>query len=276
MLILVFLSFPAAQAHAKGSPEPILYTYYRQMGWGDRIEVGFLDSNGDCWVLSGSDSELKWPYKAEEQIQYLKDHKFDQAGTLSHDDLFSIKSLISAVTPSDELSHPVADDAGTERTYAVRYGKDGSAAPIQLGMSGDSVFENTDYNAQGLYLAARNLFPGVTAYGGDMGPAGFMPVRISEFCSLGDLKGASVKAIFNDCESGPQNINLSQKEQKNILELAANGFVTGKVNAIGTTGGFRTYSFYRGSDRIGSIDICGGLLYRSDGMYSIAAEIGSD
>ena len=26
---------------------PILYTYYRQLGWGDSVQIGYVDSNGD-------------------------------------------------------------------------------------------------------------------------------------------------------------------------------------------------------------------------------------
>lgn len=272
LLLLVILVFPVSLAYAKDDPKPILYTYYRQMGWGDRIEIGYVDSNGDCWFLKGSDSDLEWPYGTDEQIQYLSEHCFEKVGTMKSGDLFSLKSLVYAVEPSNESSQPVACDAGTERTYAVRYGKDGVPDPVLLGMSGDDMFENKDLNAQGLYLAARRQFPNVTAYGDNMGPAGFTPVSITEFCSIGSLAGATVKAVFNDCEAGPSNIVLSLEEQEDILRFVSEGVVTGKVNAVSTTGGFRTFSFYRSSECLVSIDICDGLLYRNDGMYSIASD----
>ena len=271
LLVAVFLMAPFSRAYAAAPPEPVLYTCYRQMGWGDRVEIGYVDSKGDCWLLTGSDSELKWPYRPAEQIQYLSGHSFEKVGTLDHDDLFALKSLIYAVEPSTGSSVPAANDAGTERTYAVRTGKDGAPDPVLLGMSGDDMFENMDPNAHGLYLAARRLFPGVTAYGGSMGPAGFTPVSIAEFCSLGSLTGATVKAVFNDCEAGPAEIALSRAEQKEILSLAARGTVTGKVSAVSTTGGYRTYFFYRGGKCLGSVDLCDGLLYRNDGMYAIEA-----
>ena len=271
LLLFVCLMIPSLPAFAGVSAEPILYTYYRQMGWGDRVEIGYIDSNGDCWMLAGSDSELQWPFKPEEQIQYLSEHSFGKTDTMKYDELFALKSLISAVEPSDEPSHPVADDAGTERTYAVRYNKNGSSEPVLLGMSGDDMFENTDPNAQGLYLAARRQFPEVTAYGDNMGPTGFTPVNIVEFCNLGSLKGATVKAVFNDCEAGPGAVVLSPADQNEMLKLVSEGVVTGKVSAINTTGGYRTYSFFRGGKCLGSVDIYKGLLYRNDGMYSIEA-----
>ena len=271
LLVIVFLMAPSSHAYAKASSEPILYTYYRQMGWGDRVEIGYVDSNGDCWLLTGSDSELTWPYCPDEQIQFLSDHDFEKIGTMKFDDLFALESLISSVKISDGKSTPVADDAGTERTYAVRYDKDGAPEPVLLGMSGDDMFENTDPNAQGLYLMARRLFSKVTSYGENMGPAGFTPISIAKFCNLGSLTGASVKAVFNDCEAGPYSIDLSQSEQEEILSLISDGVVTGKVNALNTTGRYRTYSFYRGGEHLGSVDICDGLLYRNDGMYSVEA-----
>ena len=273
ILLLLTLVIPFSSAYADNTPKPILYTYYRQMGWGDRVEIGYLDGKGDCWILEGFDAEFEWPFSAEEQLQFLQDNDFEKTGTLKYDDLFALKSLISSVKAADGKSQPVANDAGTERTYAVRYDRDGSAEPVLLGMSGDDMFENTDYNAQSLYLAARELFPEVTAYGGDMGPAGFIPVRITEFCELGGLHGATVHAVYNDCEEGSSDIELNRSEQREILNLIGNGFVTGKVNAIGTTGDFRTYSFYRGDQYLGFVDICGDLLYASDGMYSIAADL---
>ncbi len=272
LLAIVFLMAPSSQAYAKALAEPVLYTYYRQIGWGDRVEIGYVDSSGDCWLLTGSDSELKWPYRPDEQIQYLTEHSFEKMGTLKSDDLFALKSLVYAVKPSTEPSHPAANDAGTERTYAVRYDKDGAPEPVLLGMSGDDMFENTDPNAQGLYLIARRLFPKVTAYGENMGPAGFTPISIAEFCNLGSLTGATVKAVYNDCEAGPNDIALSRAEQNEILRFASKGIVTGKVSAVSITGGFRTYYFYRGGKCLGSFDIYNSLLYRNDGMYSIEVD----
>ena len=175
------LSSPACADH---TPRPILYTCYRQMGWGDRVEIGYADSNGDLWTLNGYDSELEWPYGPEAQLQFLEEHDFCHIGTLTHDDLFDLESLVYAVEAFDGPSFPVAEDAGTERAYAIKYDRDGNVEPVLLGMSGDDMFENPDPNAQGLYLAAHKLFSNVTCYGESMGPAGFTPVSISEFCGL--------------------------------------------------------------------------------------------
>ena len=53
---------------------PILYTYYRQLGWGDSVQIGYVDSNGDLWALKGNDSELEWPGGRENQLRYLAEH----------------------------------------------------------------------------------------------------------------------------------------------------------------------------------------------------------
>ena len=274
--MIAFLSFALlfsfllpASACAETPSRPILYTYYQQVGWGDRVEIAYVDSGGDLWALNGYASNLHWPYKTEEQIQFLAEYEFENVGRLKHDELFALESLINAVEESDVPSYPVACDAGTEQTYAVRYGRDGGAEAVLLGMSGDDCFENTDPNAQGLYLAAHRLFPHVTHYGGIMGPVGFIPVRMTDFCKLGDLTGAVVKAYDMDCESGPNEISLSEKDQAQILDDVQNGLVTGKVSAIATTGGCIDYCFYRGDKLLGSISIYEGLLYCSDGMYTI-------
>ena len=46
------------------------------------------------------------------------------------------------------------------------------------------MFENMDPDAQALYLALREMFPGVTHYGAEpgMGPAGFQAVHIWQEC----------------------------------------------------------------------------------------------
>ena len=196
--------------------------------------------------------------------KFLAENSFENIGRLKFDDLFDLKSLVNAVQESDEPSYPAACDAGTEETYAVRYDRDGNAEAILLGMSGDDVFENTDPNAQGLYLAARRLFPGVIAYGGSMGPAGFVPKDLVGFCGLGSLSGATVRASYNDCESGPSEIPLSREQQKQILDTVRSTVVTGKVSACVTTGGFRSYDFFRGDQYLGCINIYNDLFHRTE------------
>ena len=40
-------------------PRIILYTAYRQVGWGDAVHIGCVDENGGLWAAKGYDSELK-------------------------------------------------------------------------------------------------------------------------------------------------------------------------------------------------------------------------
>ncbi len=249
---------------------PILYTYYRQLGWGDSVQIGYVDSNGDLWALKGNDSELEWPGGRENQLRYLEEHQFEKIGKLDHDDLFDLESLVGVVKKDEGPALPVANDAGTESTYAIQYDRDGNASTVLLGMSGDDVYENLDPNAQGLYLAARRLFPFVTCYGGSIGPVDFIPVSLTSFCHLGDLHGASVKAYYMDCETGPKERDLSKEEQSDIINEIMNSNVTGKVSATDITGGFTDYYFSIGNEELGHISIYNGKLYHSDGMYSIA------
>ena len=272
-VLLCPVLLPAAACAEKAEPRPILYTYYRQMGWGDRIQIGYVDSEGGLWTLEGHDSVLQWPYGVEDQIRYLTEHEFEPLEKLDWEALFDLRSLVAAAPVSDEKPHSAACDAGTERSYAVRYSREGAAEPVLLGMSGDDCFENIDPNAQGLYLALRKLFPNVTSYFGvgTMGPVGFLPVPLTVFCGLGDLRGASVTATYMDCEAGPKQRELSREDVARILSDTENAEVTGKVSATDTTGGFTVYAFRdRKGESLGSFCIYNGLLYASDGMYSIA------
>jgi len=254
----------------------ILYSYYRQMGWGDRVQIGCMDANGCLWLLTGHDSALQWPYQTEEQLEYLQaSHGMELVGRLNSEELFDLKSLVISAEDQGHASHPVANDAGTERSYAVQYGPEDHAHGILLGMSGDDCFENSDPNAQALYQSLRRLFPQVTCYGGNMGPRGFQPVSIRAFCGMEglDLDSLAVSAAYMDCEAGPRTLKVSEEDRLYLLRLIRYGKVTGKANATMTTGGTTCYDL---SDQAGnflsSLELYQGLLVRSDGMYTITAD----
>ena len=253
----------------------ILYTYYRQMGWGDRVQIGCVDANGCLWLLTGYDSKLQWPYQTEKQLEYLQaSHDMELVGRLDSEELFDLKSLVISTEDQGHASHPVANDAGSERSYAVQYGSEDQAHSILLGMSGDDCFENFDPDAQALYHYLRLLFPQVTCYGGGMGPKGFQPVPIRAFCGMEglDLDSLAVSAAYMDCEAGPRKLNVSEEERLYLLNLIRYGKVTGKANATMTTGGTTCYDLSDPSGRfLASLELYQGLLVRSDGMYTITA-----
>ena len=255
-------------------PRIILFTFYRQMGWGDRVQIGCVDEDGGIWAGIGFDSEFKWPYKTEEQLAYLQSGKnLEKVGQIESSKLFDLKGLVSSVSDFGQKSHPVANDAGTEKSYAVQYGREGTAASILLGMSGDDCFENTDPNAQALYRALRELLPFVTSYGAPMGPYGFQPVPVQTFCNVGslDFEQVMVSAVRSDCEEGNIELAVSDAERDSLIRLVTNGIVTGKANASAVTGGTYTYVFSdKAGNYLGSIELYKGFLVRSDGMYSIS------
>ena len=264
-------------ASAKESPRIFLYTYYRQLGWGDRVQIGSVDTDGTVRFLSGHDAELKWPYTPEDQLEYLSQtYRFSVIGTMPHDDLFAAESLVFSTAEQEGKPVSAANDAGTEKSFAVRYAKDGTGTPVLLGMSGDEVFENTDPNAQSLYLTLRRLFPDVTSYAYDdigMGPRGFEAVSLAEFIGMDPavIPGAEVKGVFNDCEAGPAPMELSAEEKAELRSLLLYGKVTGKSDCIETTGGSSTYYFSAlDGTQLGLINIEDGLLARSDGRYFIS------
>lgn len=272
-LCLTAALVPFARGEGTALPRVILYTYYRQMGWGDRVQIGCVDEKGGLWLRTGQDASLRWPYQTGEQLSQMQSRgEWEQTGALSFDDLFALKGLVSAVPDRGNESRPAACDAGVEYSYAVQYGPDGAPRCLLLGMSGDDCFENADPNAQALYLYLRRLFPQVTCYGGGMGPAGFQPTPLRAFCGWedADLSGAEVVAWAIDCEEGPRELSLSDAERERLLRLAAEGVVTGKANAMAVTGGTVACAFYdRAGKRLASLELYRGLLVLPDGMYFI-------
>lgn len=255
-------------------PRIILFTYYRQMGWGDRVQIGWVDEDGAVRLITGHDSELQWPYKPEEQLAYLaKAEKFTEKDHVKHSDLFPVESLIYSVEDQGSRSVPAANDAGTEKSYAVNYTREGEAVITLLGMSGDDMFENTDADAQALYLRLRQLFPEVTSYAyGPMGPQGFVPVPFSEFTGLTEeiVKDAEIHGYLSDCEEGPIPMELTDDDKAELIGLIRDGVVTGKADCVESTGGFYVYNFlHPDGGWIAGLMFEDGLLKAPDGRYFI-------
>ena len=276
LILMTGMIIPAAGSTEEDTPRIILYTYYRQMGWGDRVQIGCVDEDGVIRTLTGSDSDLKWPYKPEEQLEYLSQtDKLTAEGTMEHNDLFSVKSLVYSVEDQGSKTVPAANDAGTEKSYAVRYSEDGTPEFILLGVSGDDVFENFDPNAQSLYRTLRLRFPGVTSYAYDslgIGPHGFDPVPVADFIGLDILaaSAAEIKGGLIDCEEGYIPQEMTEDDKAELLSFIKNGIVTGKADCVISTGGMYSYAFYDSEEKlIGTIDLEDGLLIKGDGHYYI-------
>lgn len=274
-IVLIALAAGTLSPALAERPRIILYTAYRQIGWGDAVQIGAMDEKGGLWVSTGYDSELKWPYGWEKQLEYLgASDQLEEAGKLSYEELFSLKSLISSVQATEEKPVGWMCDAGTETSRAVRYDRKGNAEAILLGMTGDSLLENTDPNAQALYLKLRMLFPFVRCYAGEISESwGFQPVPIAAFCRLYgiDWDSAKVSAWYTDCEAGPRERTLTEDEEKQILDIMKTAVVVGKENAADVTGGTTAFFFSdRDGNSLGSVEFYNGLLVRGDGMYQIA------
>ena len=246
----------------------ILLTVYQQMGWGDRIDVGCVDEEGGVWTMTGTASKLGWPGGIDAQLAFLHDSVLlEKTGEFNSDELFDLKGLIAFTEVQPVKASPVANDAGTEISYAIRY----SDAPeaVRLGMSGDDVYENTDPNAQALYALLRQLFPNVTCYGDTMGPKGFQPIPVAEFLGLDRdaIRNAQNRAYIIDCEAGPIEV---KSVDESVRDIVLSGTVTGKANATVVTGGTSSFGFYDEDDNfLGGIEMYQGLLVTHDGMYRI-------
>ena len=285
IIILIFMAGILLQSAgtvsaADSTPQIILYTYYRQLGWGDRVQIGFLDKDGNIGIMNGHDSGLKWPYTASEQLAYLNANrsKFQLEKLSKPYDIFSINSLVLSVEDQGDKTVSAANDAGTEKSYAVRYSREGEPEIILLGQSGDDYFENFDPDAQALYRLLRQLFPLVTCYAyraDGMGPQGFTPVPLTAFIGIDAeaIRNASVEGYLSDCEAGPIPLEMTEETTETLRSFILNGRVTGKADAVISTGGYYMYSFFDAEGKlIGSVDLDGGRLVRNDGTYYITAE----
>lgn len=271
---VMFAGFaPISSAHAD-APRPILVTAYRQLGWGDAVQIGYVDEAGELWFIEGSDHDLNWPYPLADQLTWLAAAKHRQSlGTLAYDDLFSLNSLVQCVEAQKEQGTPAANDAGTEVSYAVRYSAQG-AETILLGESGDTRFENTDATAQALYLYLRTAFPSVTSYFGNpvMAPSGFQPVSLMAFRGYESLDLLGLKVTQNDldCEAGTEPVLLTDEEAEAVRAQILRLRVVGKHSCIVTTGGSTVYAFQNAEGKtVASFEFYHGLLVTQDGMYAV-------
>ena len=272
--VMMLLGVSAWPAYADGVeiPDFILYTCYCG---GGSIQAGCVDEKGGIWLFSGQESELQWPDSASEQLSYLAScGLLTRQGRLNDSDLQDIVSLVSAVPDQGGSGYPVSSGSGRECSYAVRIRPGWPPSPVLLGISGDECFENTDANAQALYLSLRNLFPQITDYAyayGAMGPQGFTPVPVMSFCGFWglNLENASISAAAVS-GAGSFPMELTDEEQNRIRSIALSGQVTGKANASWVNGNSTVYSFLdETGNTIASMELYNGLLVRPDGMYYI-------
>lgn len=265
-MLMLALALVMTAALAEPERTILLYTDYEQLGWGDALQVGWVDSEGGMWLWDGHASETDWPGAHDEKIQWmLARTDAVRLGQLSDEALSNMKGLILGLPEGKPEWQGAACDAGTEESYAVRDG-----AAILLGGSGDDWCENTDPSAQALYRMLRECFPGVMSYWGEKGmsPRGFQRVRLPEFCGCGDveLDGGRWTQAELDCEAGlGEEIELDAAP-----EWVAGGWVSGKASAMGTTGGTTVYTCYDADGHVlASFEFYGDLLVRSDGMYHV-------
>ena len=277
LLILACLavSLMAASAFAAGTQETlriILYTCYENVfPDGVTLEAGCVDEDGNLWTFSGIVPEADLSSGTDAYLAaLLADGKMIQAGKTGGEELFDLKSLIISADDQGNETETVGEGGGAESSVAFAYDVEGIAQRILLGVSGDSRFENTDPDAQALYLQLRNLFPDVTHFGGEAGPRGYQPVSLVEFCGWQDIDFTHtvITGYDMDCEAGPIEFEVSLQEREEIIQFILSRYVTGKANATMVTGGTTAYNILdEDGNYLASMELCDGLLVKNDGMY---------
>ncbi len=273
-LALVLSLAAGAAAGEAEMPRIILYTCYMNLyPDGLHLQTGCVDAAGGLWTLDGTipdGAALPEDFLAA----LLADGKMTYAGTLDERgviSLFDLNSLIVSAEDQGNETEPVCDGGGAESSYSIYRDRDGNVKKVLLGVSGDSRFENTDPDAQALYRILRVLFPEVENWAwSDMGPRGFRPVSLVDFCGWQDIdfSAVTVSCADMDCEAGPIEVELTDEDRERVLALATSGKVAGKANATVTTGGTTVYWFTDADGTyLGGLELYEGLLVRNDGMY---------
>lgn len=276
LCLILLLCLLAGLAASAETPRPILCSVYEQEGWGDRVTISFVDEKGGLWTGEGSASRMDWTGDLEDKALRMPQlDDLNNVGELSHDDLFAVKSLVASVEDQGrKLSAGMMLDYGIVFDYAIRYSRDGEPECVLLNANGDSVFANSDANAQGLRLWLVRAF----AQGGNLdqdqvlAALGIVPTSMPAFCGYDAtaIPTAEVTAMLMDCEAGPIPVELSEKEINRFRELATKGRVLCKANAMETTGNIHSILFRDAEgNTITVLEFYEGLLVRSDGMYYI-------
>ena len=278
-LALAMLAGGAAlAAEAEDIPRIILFTCYTNLHPdGLELQAGCVDEDGGLWTLELADADLTGCASIGEFLWVMRRAgKLVYAGEIQGIDDFELKSLVVSAEDQGHELEAVADGGGGEISYAVAWDVDGNAREILLGASGDSKFENTDPNAQALYLLLRKFFPNVknAAYS-DAGPRGFRPVPVIEFCGWQDVDfdHAVMECYLEDCEEGLIPVKPEDYDREEIIGMITGWNVVGKANATLLTGGPVTYLFRDGEGNyLASLSLYHGLLVMGDGMYYISGQ----
>ena len=261
-------------AAAEETPRPLLVTWYRQVGWGAKMQAGCLDERGALWfgeLADASKLSLKTP---EDVVAYFHENSlFERIGEVDAIRMTELESMITPLNEENVRQVGWANDAGTEYSYAFRNSEKG-VETILLGTSGDRGMENGDENARALYFELRSLFPGVASYAGweNMGPEPLEPRSLMEFCAFKplDAERVSVTVCSSDCEAGSAERKLTREEAAELIERLANTLIVGKQSALSVTGGVDSYVFSDADGNVlGKCAFFDGMLYRADGMYRI-------
>ncbi len=278
LAIALLAGLAGAAEGVQEPPQIILYTCYTNLfPDGLELQAGCVDEDGGLWTLDLRDADLTGYATVGE---YLADKRSTgemvSAGQVEGIDMFELKSLIYDTEQQDVTLEAVCEGGGAESSYAIYRDVNGNETEILLGVSGDSKYENTDPDAQALYLLLRKFFPGVDHFAySDMGPRGFQPVPVAEFCGWQDIDFSKVviECGLEDCEEGPIPLELTDGDREEIIEIATTWQVVGKANAMILSGGPKTAGFYDGSGKyLGSLSLFEGLLVLGDGMYYISGQ----
>lgn len=273
-------------------PQVFLYSVTRPGTEDGTAAVACIDKAGDLWFAEKADAG--YPFREEDILQLMQERRgMKRIKKLIHEpydmihmtaEWFEALSGMADTVPAAEGSlEKTGADTGELSICVLRTRQDGSPETVLLGTSGSTVFENTDPDAQFLYLFMwRTLmeqeaffhFPwGIAAEG--IAPHGAEMVSVRQFFGL-EKVNADTAVITRTVKTGGEireEETAPEPERKKALKLLDRGVVTGKWNRYLRDGERVIYSFYSAEGEcLGSLETCmdGELATAEDGVYRLS------
>ena len=280
---------PVGQRAAAEYAPVFLYCVQDRSETDGTISVICIDEEGVVWRTAEAD--LKPGYSGEDLMRLIQERRgmARRAETLlsaaygmyTRDELKEMAQRAAAVPAAEGTPEETGVNTDETAICALKNGEDGHTESILLGMSGRRLFENTDPDAQALYqFMWTQLYWEVDTFRPSYGfaaegvaPYGFRTVSVREFLGLEKVDAATVvmTAKENDCEAGPKEIPVTEKDREWALEMLERGIITRKVNDLSVTGNTTSYLFHTADgEYLGSIELYRGLAVASDGMYQMS------
>ena len=278
---------PEPTPRPEDRPRIVAYSVLKPDEKDEPISLCCLDEAGDLWetdtMIPETDEEILEVLLGRQGMRLIQ----NMTGPYYFDDRYPEASwfrdlaVMADLVPEAEVRpKKTGVDLGTNEIWAMQYGPDEQPKPVLLGVSGSAVYENTDPNAQALYLIMWRMERDIVGlrYGfaaEGFTPHGFAITSVRDFFGLQnvDAETAVITGCLTDCETGLIEAKMTEEDREKARVLLERGVVIGKDNPWMVTGGTMRYEFRDAEGNyLGCIETYGqdALAVGNDGMYRLS------